>query len=167
MCHMSGLQCPMSYVTANFQTRRTTEQKLWEKVFTKWWSLTLEGLLSTGPTRQVYEGHSCDFVLREREDRASSSAWMGKLVVPLNRHPWKSDNQSSFHWLGSLGRISHRVPIAAVWLKNIFLILAGKDTLKITKKTFQKQIVIVPCVSVSAKHPLLGVLETSNGRASS
>ena len=58
-CHMSCVTCHVSHVTCNI---------FFYFFFTKWWSLSVEGLLSTGPTpssfyrrRKIYTGHYWSF----------------------------------------------------------------------------------------------------------
>ena len=47
-CHMSHVACHMSHVTSHMSYVK--EFKKW----TKWWSLLVEGLLSTGPTSSSF-----------------------------------------------------------------------------------------------------------------
>ena len=58
-CHMSHVMCHMSHVTCHVSHVTCHLSQLKKKKWTKWWSLWVEGLLSTGHTPSSFTTAQC------------------------------------------------------------------------------------------------------------
>ena len=81
MCHVSHVTCHMSHVICHMSRVTCHVSHVLIFFFTKWWSLSVEGLLSTGPTPSSFLNLGGVYYLFCR----SASTWLSPHTSQLHR----------------------------------------------------------------------------------
>ena len=78
MCHVSPVTCHLSkyFIFLFYEKKNLSFRKNW----TKWWSLSLEGMLSTGPTPSSFNGGSLKHVNKPHQtwnvQKPTTTCWV-------------------------------------------------------------------------------------------